>query len=298
MKRTFRSLRKHKHKESIKRTPETKEKYKGSRYDFKNKVNRQKFLLATLENTHTDRKKASSGEVLLWWEGPWWHIGNSFRIRISLFIFSCKHVCGLYMKQPQVCEISTPYTWYIFHEQILKVLQSKMTINLLIRHRAMLHSNGSSKKTPKYLWCVLEKLYFLVRRMGIIEHRGDVISAGLNMRVNKTLTELLSQRPFPTISKKEFHGQGRWSCFNHKLSIQSVVVDIHSVPLIPALFVGHPDSQHLPVICSLIVTWQVSCLLLIVACFLCSHIYVVSPLLHHQADSYHRCQNVATVVSL
>lgn len=45
--------------------------------------------------------------------------------------------------------------------------------------------------------------------MGIIEHRGDVISAGLNMRVNKTLTELLSQRPFPTISKKEFHGQGR-----------------------------------------------------------------------------------------
>lgn len=26
----------------------------------------QKFLLATLENTHTDRKKASSEEVRLW----------------------------------------------------------------------------------------------------------------------------------------------------------------------------------------------------------------------------------------
>lgn len=172
-----------------------------------------------------------------------------------------------------------------------------MTINLLIRHRAMVHSNGSSKKTPKFLWCVLGKLYFLGKGMGVFEQSGDTVSAELNMRVNKSLIELLSQCPFPTISQNKFHEQGRWSCFNHRFSIQSVMVVIHSVPLTPALLVAHADSQHLSVICLLVITWQGSCLLLIVACFLCSHIYVVSPLLGHQAYSYHRCQNVTTVVS-
>lgn len=173
-----------------------------------------------------------------------------------------------------------------------------MTINLLIRHRAMLHSNGSSKKkNPKVLWCVLGKLYFLEKGMGVFEQSGDIVSAGLNMRVNKTSIELLSQCPFPTISQNEFHEQGRWWCFNHRFSIQSMMVVIHSVPLTPALLVAHADSQRLPVICLLVITWQGSCLLLIVTHFLCSHIYVVSPLLGHQADSYHRCQNVTTVVS-
>lgn len=45
--------------------------------------------------------------------------------------------------------------------------------------------------------------------MGVFEQSGDIVSAGLNMRVNKTSIELLSQCPFPTISQNEFHEQGR-----------------------------------------------------------------------------------------
>lgn len=53
-----------------------------------------------------------------------------------------------------------------------------------------------------------------------------------------------------------------------------MMVVIHSVPLTPALLVAHADSQRLPVICLLVITWQGSCLLLIVAHFV--HIFMGS----------------------
>lgn len=50
--------------------------------------------------------------------------------------------------------------------------------------------------------------------------------------------------------------------------------------------------------CHLFTGYHMAGVLPVVNCStLCSHIYGVSPLLGHQADSYHRCQNVTTVVS-
>lgn len=43
--------------------------------------------------------------------------------------------------------------------------------------------------------------------MDILEYGGDIISSGINLRVNKTLVEFPSQAPCMYNSKDEFQGQ-------------------------------------------------------------------------------------------